>query len=232
MSNSIQVASSEQQKVSTQKTIGIVIPTYFEAAPVLKAFQLKKIESGLYSNSQIASNLSPSLPRLLLIISGVGMDNARDAASRLCENEVGVLVSAGFCGALVPELQVGDLVTTRWTTSRIPVRTKAERQTLARTASARAVDMESQAIVEVGTFMGVPIRILRVVSDTLEDDLSPLLGHSNTFSPIGIALRLLNPATWPLARRLQKNSQVATKKLVEVLREFISTADFSKQKTK
>jgi len=77
--------------------------------------------------------------------------------------------------------------------------------------------METQAVIEAGTRRGVPIRILRVIGDTYEDDLTPLLGSGQPFSIWRIALRLLNPRAWPLALRLRRQSQVASGKLVQAL---------------
>ncbi len=159
-----------------------------------------------------------------LCISGVGSEAARQAAYRLCALGVGELVSAGFCGALIPELQVGDLVSERLATSPTPIRTVKERQALTERANAVAVDMETQAVIEAGTRRGVPIRVCRVVSDRMEDDLTPLFGADSEFVPWRIGLRLLNPAVWPLANRLRKNSAIAQKSLIAGLRVYFSSA--------
>ena len=68
----------------------------------------------------------------------------------------------GFCGALVPGLHVGDLVTDRIATVDKPAPhagRSAARSTRAR-QFAVAVDMETQAIIEEGTRRSVPIRVL------------------------------------------------------------------------
>ncbi|MFA7402953.1 MAG: hypothetical protein WC007_03085 [Pelobacteraceae bacterium] len=47
----------------------------------------------------------------LLVQSGVGFDNAARAAERLIRDEhPDLLISTGFCGAIAPELQAGDVV--------------------------------------------------------------------------------------------------------------------------
>jgi len=81
--------------------------------------------------------------------------------------------------------------------------------------------METRAVIEQGTLRGVPIRILRVVSDTLDDDLSLILGQDKTISPLKIALRLLNPMAWPVAFRLARQSGVARKRLVMAIDQFL-----------
>ena len=62
---------------------------------------------------------------------GVGMENARKATDRLCRLGIQKVISAGFCGALVPELQIGDIVEDRIATVRYPVRNSEERKALA-----------------------------------------------------------------------------------------------------
>ncbi len=195
------------------KSIGIVVATRWEAGVILRSFPFKFI-----GKNNFFAQIGPH--PVQLIISGVGMEPAREAAYTLCDQGVKMLVSTGFCGALVPELKIGDLVTARLATATLPVRTVEERTALAQRASAQAVDMETQAIVEAGTRRGVPIRIVRVVSDTIHDDLSPIFGPPGPFSPWKIALRLLNPAAWPTANLLRKNSATAKHCMVAALKEF------------
>ncbi|MFA5976062.1 MAG: hypothetical protein WC859_07875 [Elusimicrobiota bacterium] len=198
------------------KTLGIVMATRWEAYLVLKEFRFRRLKHNLFQ-ATIANQ------PVLLALSGVGKEAARRTAHRLCDEGAGVLISAGFCGALVPGLRVGDLVTDRMATVNAPVRNRAERVALARQVNAVACDMETQSVIEAGTRRGVPIHILRVVSDELDDDLSPLLGAGGAYSNLRIALRLVNPKAWPLARRLLRNSVVAKKRLVEALVSFLKS---------
>jgi nucleoside phosphorylase len=199
------------------KTLGIVIPTRWEAGIVLRRFSFKRAASSLYKSSI-------SDRPILLCISGVGGEAARCAANRLVSEGAKELMSMGFCGALVPTLKVGDLVTHRIATVDKPVRTPEERRALTERANAVAVDMETQAIIEAGTRRGVPIHVLRVVSDEFEDDLTPLFGTDGIFSPWRIALRLVNPKVWPLAMKLKKQSRTCSVRLAEELAIFCSAA--------
>jgi nucleoside phosphorylase len=192
------------------KPLGIVIPTRWEASDVLRRFHFKSRGRRFYQGAISGRTV-------FLCISGVGREAARRAAERLVSEGAGELVSLGFCGALVPDLKVGDLVTQRIATVDKPVRTPEERRALAARASAVAVDMETQAIIEEGTRRGVPIRLLRVVSDEFQDDLTPLFGRKGKFSGWMIVLRLLNPAAWPLAARLWRHSAIARARLAEAL---------------
>lgn len=195
------------------KPIGLIIPTSIEAHDVIRQFRLEK-RDGLFQG-QVGSQ------RVLLLISGVGAKNACEAAARLVRNGAGLLVSAGFCGALVPNLRVGDLVTERIRSVDTPARTPEERIQLTQRANAVAVDMETQVIVEEGTRRGVPIRVLRVISDNFETDLTPLFGQDEGFSPWRIGFRLLFPSAWVLGFVLHHNSRIARKRLAEALPEYL-----------
>lgn len=195
------------------KPIGFVVPTRMEAKDLLKEFRFQSIGSGTYEaliHGQTA----------WIQISGVGAEPARVAAEALWKRGAGMLVSTGFCGALVPTLKVGDLIQERIATSLVPVTTPDARRALVKEANAEAVDMETRSVIEVGTLRGIPIRILRVVSDTLEDDLSLILGQDATLSPLRIAFRLLNPRAWPVALRLARQSRIARRRLVEAVDAF------------
>lgn len=191
--------------------IGIVVATPFEASPLIRRFDLRRAGSRLYRAERGERDI-------WLCVSGVGRENARRAARRLCtERAVKLLVSAGFCGALVPGMQVGEILRDRVATVDQAVRTPAERDAVTRRANAVAVDMETQAVIEEGTLRGVPIRIFRAVSDRYEDDLTPLLPASGEVSSWRIALALLNPRAWPVALRLRRQSRMASENLIAAL---------------
>ena len=187
--------------------IGLVVPTRWEAAPIVKRFGMRRVDPTLFTTTLHGRTI-------WLRLSGVGREAAYKAADRLCiDQNAGLLASVGFCGALVPTLNVGTIVRERIATVDVPAKTPAERTAVTHRANAVAVDMETQAVIEAGTRRGVPIRILRVVSDRFEDDLTPLFGADGTFSPLKMALRLLNPFVWPLAAQLRRQSADASRHL-------------------
>jgi nucleoside phosphorylase len=202
---------------SVDKTIGLVIPTRWEARDVFSRFHFRRAQGGLW-RAEISGHL------VYACISGVGQKAAARAAAKLVAEGARELVSMGFCGALVPELRVGDLVTDRIATVDKPARTMEERSALTQRANAVAVDMETQAVIETGTRLGVPIRILRVVSDRFDDDLTPLFGTNGSFSGWRIALHLFNPKAWPLALRLRQQSQIAGARLSDALAPFLQSS--------
>jgi nucleoside phosphorylase len=196
--------------MSEPKTLGLVIATRWEAKPLLVHFHFRLQKDGIYS-------VDLQETKMLACISGMGRAAARIASEKLVARGAQVLLSVGFCGALLPSQRVGDLVTDRLITVDQPARTPLERQHLAEHSDAVAVDMETRAVVETGTRLGVPIRVLRVVSDAYVDDLTPLFGKGRHGSVVSMALRLLKPTVWPLAFRLWMQSRIARRRLVEAL---------------
>jgi len=192
------------------KILGIVIATRWEAAEILRRFGFRKIGKDLYRTRVNGRDV-------LLALSGVGRARAAQAAERLYRAGARELLSMGFCGALAPELKIGDAVQDRIATVDTPVRTPQERRALTQRSGAVAVDMETRAVVELGTLRGIPIGVLRVVSDPAGEDLTPLLGRDAGFSKWRVAWRLMRPAAWPLAARLRRNSAIAKTRLDEVL---------------
>jgi hypothetical protein len=62
----------------------------------------------------------------------------------------------------------------------------------------------------------------------MDDDLTPLFGNDSEFVPWRIGLRLLNPALWPLANQLRKNSAIAQKSLIAGLRPYFNFQVFGR----
>ncbi len=136
----------------------------------------------------------------VVLESGVGIAAATRALSWLLDTGwVGSVVSAGFCGALVPDLAVVDLVRatevvdtdgTIWPafwpegatvaaragrvlTAPALVGEPAAKKALGQRHDALAVEMEAAALARLCVPRGLPFACLRVVSDALDAALSP-----------------------------------------------------------
>ncbi len=136
-----------------------------------------------------------------VVVTGVGQSAARRAAEAVIHEPIPrLIIMAGFCGALVPDLAVGDVVISRdvyssgttWLAAealvpsdvRIATRTSRilttdrlisdpiKKKLLGKMHQADAVDMESAAVAEVCARAGVPFLAVRAVSDTVETRLS------------------------------------------------------------
>ncbi|MBX9583375.1 MAG: hypothetical protein K2X87_23990 [Gemmataceae bacterium] len=167
-------------------------------------------------------------PDVDIVVTGIGHAAAAKAiAGVLAGPRPGLVVMAGFGGALRDGLRVGDVVTPaevvddrggRWacagggagrllTMSAIAA-TPAEKRSLGDRFSADVVDMESAAVAEACRAAGVPFRAVRAVSDTVDVGLSPRLAElfaAGRFSPWRAALALVRQPVliaefWRLAR--------------------------------
>jgi adenosylhomocysteine nucleosidase len=127
-----------------------------------------------------------------ILHTGVGARNCNARLEILLhKTRPSLVISSGFAGAVVEELVVGDLVlaqnfsdpalladaqgilrdreprVVKLFTSTSIVDSVAERNEIARSADAAAVDMETGAIADVCKIHGVPLLSLRVISDTV-----------------------------------------------------------------
>jgi len=152
---------------------------------------------------------------VLLVTNGAGRRRAAAAveAARSIGFAPGTIASVGFCGALAPELGVGDVVVADkavegaetyrtspasgggrfWTGGLITVdhvaRTIEEKGLLGATG-AMVVDMEAAGVAERAQGMGVPFVGVKAVTDlageTLENDFQRVLRPDGHFDTIGI----------------------------------------------
>jgi adenosylhomocysteine nucleosidase len=154
-------------------------------------------------------------------VSGVGRWRARRATEQLLRaSRPELVIAAGFCGALVPALRIGDIVTSpRIITVDHLVTDPAEKRRLGE--SHAAVDMESSAVAEVCAAHGVPFRAVRAVSDTVDSALSPelvrlLTGGKVSVWRAGLAL-VRKPALLREFVRLGRDTKRAARNLADAL---------------
>ena len=163
-------------------------------------------------------------------VTGVGRSRAGRAAGELLRNSSRprLVIAAGFCGALVPTLRVGDVVTERILTVDHLVSDPAEKRRLAAMHHADAVDMESAAIVAACAARGVPFRMVRAVSDTVDTALSPELVRLLSGGKVSVlkACRALvrRPALLGEFRRLARDTKLAARNLADALVKIVQQA--------
>jgi adenosylhomocysteine nucleosidase len=173
------------------------------------------------------------------LLAGEAMDAVR--------GRVDAVVSAGLCGAVNPELRLGDILVAtdvngeaaamprcrgRYRVGKMVsadrvVGTLAERRRLA-AAGAQAVDMESAEVLRRARQMGVPFFCIRAVSDEAHEDwkldLNAARGEDGRFR-IGhiLAQAARRPVTVvPELLRLRRNADLAARRLGE----FFADCDF------
>jgi adenosylhomocysteine nucleosidase len=162
------------------------------------------------------------LPHVSIHVSGIGRERAGALAEQVVAESPALVIAAGFCGALVPTLRVGDIVTSpRILTVDHLVADPAEKRRLAESHDALAVDMESAAIEEVCAQYGVPFLAVRAVSDTADTALSPELVRLLSGSKVSVwkAIRALvrRPRLLGEFRRLARDTKLAAEKLAGAL---------------
>jgi len=185
---------------------------------------------------------------------GVGEKVCRERVSKFLRDEkFEVLISSGFAGALNNELGVGDILRAKnfstvdlneqhLSLSTLPMRTanlvtasaltdsSEERNRLARTSGAAALDMETEFIARICAEHGIPLLSLRVITDTpryrfpapphilfnLEQQRTDLVKLSSYF--------LTHPHRVPrvarFARRIACAKKILANALVEIIREL------------
>jgi len=170
---------------------------------------------------RLGVNFFKSLPSVVLseggdiILARSGMD--AEKAGRLAENIIndfkpGLIISAGFCGALVKDLKIGDVIVSDLKDRKLfcspqPLFTCEEKTAAFRREGAIVVDMESDAVASAAKKYGIPFIAVKAVSDTLLDELPKSF------------LQLLLP---PRLLRFKRDADLASNNLAEFLFDYIN----------
>jgi len=159
--------------------------------------------------------------RFILLANGPGTRLVELALTKRVD--VDGLISTGFCGALDPNLRVGDIFRSQESgrllcADRVAVTAREKRELREKTGAA-AVDMESAAVAKKAAEWGVPFQAIRVVSDTAHEDM-PLdfnlyRDREGRFSRTRIGLAAMaRPFTRvPALLRLDRNCRIAAESL-------------------
>ncbi len=192
---------------------------------------------------------------VLVVETGIGKENALRAVDWILAKPIidgleyvpRFVVLAGFAGALVEGLRVGDVICATevvdplggsWhvesdpselavrvlTTDRL-VTTEADKRQLGQDHAVCAVDMESAYVAERCVSAGLPIAVVRAISDEVATSLSPALGSLLAGGRVSLWRVLLavarRPMMLPELLRLARDTSVASAKLAVVLEEML-----------
>ena len=186
--------------------------------------------------------LAGACVNLQLRLTGMGRQNAEEALSlALAEQRPRLVVTSGFAGALVPGLATGDVVfgaeppaglegglravgarPVRFHCAERVVTTAAEKRALHRETGAEVVEMESHYIQRICHQQGIPAATIRVILDTVEEDLvldfNELMTPDQRIDARKLTWAVLkSPAKIPALMRFQKRTQLAAQRLGEAL---------------
>jgi adenosylhomocysteine nucleosidase len=176
----------------------------------------------------------------LLSFTGMGPGAAHRAGTRMLESvRPDRVISCGFAGGLRPDLRPGDLVAdgSDWPDA-LPLprnvnlgrfygatrvaTTRAEKNHLHALTNADAVEMESSVLRDLCRARGIPILILRAISDSAEEDLpidfNPLIRPDGSLNWLKLMRTVVGqPGRIPALLRLQRRSHQAAGALAESL---------------
>ena len=182
---------------------------------------------------------------VLVTCGGIGAAAARTAAEVLhkhAKNEIAGFVSAGYAGALTPELKVGDVVQPEHVVnpngeahpahgdhgilvSATNVATPERKKELAELHSAKAVDMEAHAVADYASVHELPCVVIKVISDEHDAELPTMdkfIDEKGRFKSSSFAVHLVvRPWLWRKVIRLGRDTSLASRALCDALREAI-----------
>jgi nucleoside phosphorylase len=186
--------------------------------------------------------LARSLPRLQILVTGIGARNAEKSIRRILGGEhLKLVLTCGFAGGLNPNLATGTVVFSadedfslspallaagarpaRFHCAERVVPTAEEKRTLWQSTGADAVEMESDVIRAVCREHNIPSATVRVISDAANEDLpldfNLLMDANRRLSYARLAVALLkSPRKIQALLKLQKQTRAAAEKLAEVL---------------
>ncbi|HZP62972.1 MAG TPA: phosphorylase [Terriglobales bacterium] len=178
----------------------------------------------------------------VVVCGGIGADAARRAAQAVIEiYRPVVLISAGFAGALNPELEVGHTFTARQVINALDgsrsdsgsgegvlisfsdIADVEQKARLGEAYGADAVDMEAAAVARSAEAHGVKFLACKVISDKSRTALLPItqfVGNNGKFHVLQfVSYIAVRPWLWGKVRKLASDSAVAASKLCIALAE-------------
>ena len=183
-------------------------------------------------------------PGVEIHVSGIGPDAAAALGERLTQRPLRAMIATGFCGALIPRLDVGTIVVAERVVHEntgdafaaddvMLAAAEGRRGTLvsagevARTPADRAalqglaVDMESAALARAARDADVPFIAIRAISDRFRDripDIAGMLDHVGRPDRSAlIAFALHNPREIPRLIRLGRSAKRASTALTDAV---------------
>jgi adenosylhomocysteine nucleosidase len=183
---------------------------------------------------------------VVALAAGIGARAASRAANAaVAQYQPALLVSAGFAGALIRSLKVGNVISPNVIVdaangneyrcdagggvlvSATEISGGASKQDLAQRFHALAVDMEAAAVAEIARSHQIGFRCVKAISDEADFVLPPLNDFVNAegnFRSARFALwASIRPWRWPQVIALGRNSHKAAKALCNWLRQSLAS---------
>lgn len=179
--------------------IAIVTALKEELSPLLRRAKIDRIDRGAYVGSLNGT-------RVIMRTTGVGVVNAEKSLSDLLTRfpKVERVIAAGVAGAVAPHLKRGDIVTERIAT--------VEKITRNTTIDADAIDMESDGWRRAAARAGVPIKIVRIIFDSVGEPVPDFIGDTVDRAAI-VRHAITHPSTIPVLVRMRARMREVCEKL-------------------
>ena len=188
----------------------------------------------------------------VLVCGGIGSEAARRACEAVIKlYQPRLVISAGFAGALDPELKVGRMLTPRLVidandgsrtevgsgngvlVSFNAVADAKQKLKLGKAHRADAVDMEAAAVARGADAHGIPFVAVKAISDEMGFEIPALdkfIASDGQFQAGRFVLfAALRPWLWPGVTRLRANTRKASSALSQALEEYMHEAEGVKQ---
>ncbi|HEY6894053.1 MAG TPA: hypothetical protein VI258_07795, partial [Rhodanobacteraceae bacterium] len=180
--------------------IAIVTALKEELSPLLRRASIDRIDRGAYVGTL---NGTP----VVMKATGVGVANAEKNLSDLLHRFTNIdsVIAAGVAGAVAPHLKRGDIVTDRIATVGKITRDK-------KSIDADAVDMESDGWKRAAQRAGVPIRIVRVIFDSVDQPVPDFIGDTVDRAAI-VRHAITHPSAIPVLVRMRSQMRDVCEKL-------------------
>jgi len=180
---------------------------------------------------------------VVLVCGGIGAEAARRAADAVITTYAPkIICSAGFAGALDPELKLASIVHPRRIVnagdsssidlgrgtgvlvSFSSIASPQQKASLRASYQAQAVDMEAAAVGRAAEIRGVPFTVVKVISDQFDfnfPSIERFVDANGQFLEMRFAMfAAVRPWLWPGIVRLARNSQRASRVLCDSLRKI------------
>lgn len=231
--------SGSARMVMLERKIAIIAAMEREVRPLIRSWKVRAIEHG-GRRYRLFENVFPN-GNVALICGGIGADAARRAAEAVIrEVSPARVLSVGFAGALDSALKVGDIFEPRTVinaadgsrteiesgegilVSSATVASNDQKNRLAKSYNASAVDMEAAAVAQGAEARGVEFGALKAISDAADfvmpAKMDRFVATDGTFRSAGFARHVaLRPWLWGTTIALLRNSTRASRALCGAL---------------
>jgi len=226
--------------------IAIVAALEREVRPLVRRWRINDREYGGRNFKFFENDVA------VLVCGGIGAEAARRACEALIQlYQPRLVISAGFAGALDPELEAGSMLTPRLVidandgsrtevgsgtgvlVSFDAVADSDQKLKLGKAYRAHAVDMEAAAVARGADAHRIPFVAMKAISDEAGFEMPSLdkfIARDGEFQAGRFAMfAAVRPWLWPGVIRLRSNTQKASSTLCQALEEYTSGAQGLKQ---